>query len=216
MTMLLVNFKRYDEVMYGGGSLRLAKAAETVSQMYGVEIAVAPPAEHLGIAGEISIPIFAQYVDAANMTAEKIKSFGARGAIINHSDYKIPEGEVLHFVNDARRAGLTSVVCVNSVAEAQAYVSFKPDYMAIEPDNLIGTGKSVSTTRPDAISDLADLLMRHGMEGRAMCGAGISNEDDVRKALEFGAAGGVLVSSAVVKAKDWQGKIEELARGFRG
>ena len=214
--MLLVNFKRYDEVMYGEGSLRLAKIAEDVSKMYGIEIAVAPPVEHLGMAKEVSIPVFAQYIDMTNMTAEKAKSLGAKGAIINHSDYKIPEGEVLHFVNDARKSGLSSIVCVNSVAEAEAYVSFKPDYIAIEPDNLIGTGKSVSTTRPDAISDLADLLLRHGMDGRAMCGAGISNENDVRVALEFGAAGGVLVSSAVVKAKDWQGKIEELARGFKG
>lgn len=216
MTMLLVNFKRYDEVMYGGGSLRLAQAAETVSKAYGLEIAVAPPVEHIEIAKEVSIPVFAQYINSTDMTAEKAKSLGLKGTLINHSDYKVPEGEVLHYVNDARRCGLTSVVCVNSVEEAQAYASFKPDYMAIEPDNLIGTGKSVSTTRPDAISDLADLLLRHGMEGRAMCGAGISNDADVRAALEFGASGGVLVSSAVVKSKDWQGKIEELAMGFKG
>lgn len=216
MTMLLVNFKRYDEVMYGEGSLRLAKVAEKVSKMYGVEIAVAPPVEHLGLARKVSIPVFAQYIDAANMTAEKAGSLGAKGAIINHSDYKIPEGEVLHFVNDARRAGLTSVVCVGTVAEAEAYASFKPDYMAIEPEDLIGTGKSVSTMKPGAISDLAELLLKHGMGDGAMCGAGISDWEDVRKALELGATGGVLVSSAVVKSKDWQEKIEELARGLKG
>jgi len=46
--------------------------------------------------------------------------------------------------------------------------------------------------------------------GRILCGAGIVSGDDVRMAVKLG-VDGLLVSSGVVKAKNWDGKITELA-----
>lgn len=215
MSMLLVNMKRYSEVLSYKDSLGLAKAAEEVYREQGIMVAVAPPVENLGLAREVSVPVFAQYIDFSGMTADKAASLGVKGTMINHSDHRLIEGEILRLVNDARKAGIRSVLCVRDVQEAEAYSVFGPDYMAIEPEELIGTGRSVSRARPEAISQLADLLRSRGAETEPMCGAGITTEQDVRAAIDCGASGGVLVSSAVVKSPDWKRKLEELAAGFR-
>ncbi len=49
---------------------------------------------------------------------------------------------------------------------------------------------------------------------KVLVGAGISNKEDVKKALELGAEG-VLLASAVTKAQNFYEKIKELAEGFK-
>jgi triosephosphate isomerase (EC 5.3.1.1) len=44
-------------------------------------------------------------------------------------------------------------------------------------------------------------------------GAGIESSDDVRRAIELGTVG-VLVASAIVRAKDWRAKIMEIAKAL--
>jgi triosephosphate isomerase len=57
-------------------------------------------------------------------------------------------------------------------------------------------------------------VRKTGYSGKILCGAGIVSGEDVRKAVELGAEG-VLVSSSVVKASDWDGKLRELAEPLR-
>jgi len=50
---------------------------------------------------------------------------------------------------------------------------------------------------------------------KVLCGAGITNGEDVRAALKLGAEG-VLVASGVVKAEDQYKALLDLARGIQG
>jgi len=51
-------------------------------------------------------------------------------------------------INIAKRLGLITVVCANDNIVAAAVAKLNPDYVAVEPPELIGTGISVSTARP--------------------------------------------------------------------
>ena len=50
---------------------------------------------------------------------------------------------------------MISVLCVKDVAEARKYSKLNPDYIAIEPPELIGSGKAVSKERPELIEKAA-------------------------------------------------------------
>ena len=39
---------------------------------------------------------------------------------------------------------MVSIVCVKDIAEVKKYVKLNPDFIAIEPPELIGSGKAVS------------------------------------------------------------------------
>ncbi|MBD3303718.1 triose-phosphate isomerase, partial [Candidatus Woesearchaeota archaeon] len=72
----------------------------------------------------------------------------------------------------------------------------KPDFIAIEPKELIGGKISVSKARPELIRETVKAV-----KTKVLCGAGINTRQDVKTALKLGAKG-VLVASAVAKAKN--------------
>ena len=72
----------------------------------------------------------------------------------------------------------------------------------------------MSRERPDVIVRTVELVKRVNPSIPVITGAGIESFDDVRKAVELGTQG-VLVASAIVKAKDWRQKITELANALR-
>jgi triosephosphate isomerase len=90
----------------------------------------------------------------------------------------------------------------------------EPDYIAVEPPELIGSGVAVSKARPGLVSQTVSRVKDTGFRGKILCGAGIVSGGDVKRAVELG-ADGVLVSSSVVKARNWPSKIEELAHSLK-
>ncbi|NHI02492.1 Triosephosphate isomerase [Candidatus Nitrosotalea sp. TS] len=108
---------------------------------------------------------------------------------------------------------MTSVVCVKDVNEAKKYAKLNPDYIAIEPPELIGSGKAVSKERPEIITNSVKAVKDAKNSTKLLCGAGIVTGDDVSKALELG-ANGILVASGIVKAKNWEKTIGEFAQAF--
>ena len=108
---------------------------------------------------------------------------------------------------------MISVVCVKSVNEAAKYAKHNPTYIAIEPPELIGTGKAVSKERPEVItrSVLAVKIAKNST--KLLCGAGIVSGDDVAKAMQLG-ANGILVASGIIKSKNWLHIIEEFAKAI--
>lgn len=205
--LILLNLKVYKESI-GESGLKLCKIAEKVAKDKDANIAVAPQTSDLSkIASSLSIPVFAQHIDSndagaftGSITAEAVKSIGCKGTMLNHSEKKIPFEEIRKAVEKARALQLVTVVCVDTVEEGKRVATVKPDYIAIEPPELIGSGISVSKAKPEIvinavkeIKKIASILV--------LCGAGISNGEDVKKAVELG-SDGVLLASAFVKAKD--------------
>ncbi|MGC8992593.1 MAG: triose-phosphate isomerase [Thermoplasmata archaeon] len=220
-TMMLINFKNYNEST-GKNAIRIARIAEKVAEELGVNISIAPSLIDLAKVKEnVSIPVYAQHADAisygsytGHILLENIKEYGIDGIMVNHSERNILLKDIEFIVNKAKGLNMNTIVCASTSKISGALAIFNPDYIAIEPPELIGGDISVSVARPEIITESLNLVRRISPETRVLCGAGIKNGLDVKKALELG-ANGILVASGVVKAKDIEKAIYELANALR-
>lgn len=218
--LIIVNFKTYFEAT-GWRALELARRCEKVSSELGVNIAVAPQAvDIVRVASSVSIPVLAQHVDpyppgayTGSITLEAVKEAGVVGTILNHSEKRLRIDEIDEVVKRATTIGLEVVLCANTPEVAASLSALKPKFIAIEPPELIGTGKAVSKVKPDVIVEAVDAIKRVNPNASVICGAGITNGEDVEAALNLGAQG-VLVASGVVKSKDQEASLRDLAYGI--
>lgn len=219
--LILINYKTFREAT-GRGAVRIALMAEEASRKTGICFAVAPQAVDLRlVATSVEIPVFSQHVDpvgqgqfTGHIPPEAVVDAGCVGTLISHSERPLRLEAIEATVRRAREAGLISVVCADSVRRAEAVASFKPDVIAIEPPELIGTGIPVSRARPEVVSGAVQAIKGLEKGVRVLCGAGISRGEDVSAALRLGAEG-VLLASGVVRAMDPLGVLLELAEGAR-
>jgi triosephosphate isomerase len=109
---------------------------------------------------------------------------------------------------------MSSVVCAQTAQEVAELADLSPNFIAVEPPELIGSGKAVSKVNPSIIIDSLQALAKNSMSTKMICGAGITDKTDVISALELGAEG-ILVASSVVKAKSWSEKLYDLASAFK-
>ena len=217
--MFIINCKNYEEIA-GDKIIEFVKIAEKISKRYKIKIAVAPPQHLIGLVANSSIPILAQHVDNSKvgsttgfMIPELLKKSKVRGSLINHSEHRISSDEISKLVLKLRELKMISVVCVKDVAEAKKYAKLNPDYIAIEPPELIGSGKAVSKEKPELITKSADAVNSAKNKTKLLCGAGIVSGQDVTKALELGSKG-ILVASGIIKAKNWTKVIEEFSKAM--
>ena len=218
--MFIINFKNYDNIS-GSKSLKLAKIATKISRKYKIKIAVCPPQNVLSEVTKTSIPVFAQHVDTAKagsttgyIVPELVRKSGASGSLINHSEHRISSKEIKELVSRLKRLNMISVICVRNVDEARRYSKLNPNYIAIEPPELIGTGKAVSKEKPEIITKSVKAVKEAKNSTLLLCGAGIISGDDVSRALELGARG-ILVASGIIKARNWERAIDEFALAFK-
>ena len=212
----IVNFKNYPEVM-GEGSIRLAKAAAGLSWEVGIDVVVAPPTPMLyTIASTVKIPVFAQRTElgeqgksTGHAIPESIKAAGCAGSLLNHSESRISMEVLRLTIVRMKSLGLASCACAETTEEAVEIAAWDPEYLAIEPPELIGTGRAVSKARPELLTGTAEALASAGYKGSLLCGAGIVTGEDVEAAMRLGTQG-ILVASSVVKAQDWPAKLREL------
>lgn len=208
LPIILVNFKAYAEAT-GENAIKLAEMAEGVSRKTGVCIGVAPQFVDIPmIAREVNVPVFAQHMDPIGygsytgyVLPESIRYAGAIGTLLNHSERKISLSDISAAVTRAREINLISVVCSESAVAGAVIATFKPDMIAVEPPELIGTGISVSKAKPEVITATIKTVKRVNPEVAVLCGAGITDGSDVTAAIKLGVEG-ILVSTGVVKAKD--------------
>jgi len=90
---------------------------------------------------------------------------------------------------------------------------FSPNFIAVEPPELIGGDMSVTTADPDIVSGSVETVKDINKNVKVLCGAGVKNGRDVAKSIELGAEG-VLLASGIVKAKDKESVIRDLASGL--
>jgi triosephosphate isomerase len=206
--IILVNFKTYAEAT-GENAVKLAEAAEKVSAETGICIGVAPQFVDIPIiAKRVSIPVFAQHIDpigygsyTGHVLPESVKYAGAVGTLINHSERRLKLADIDAAVSRAREVGLISVVCTNNTPVSASAAALKPDMIAVEPPELIGTGIPVSKAKPEVVTCTVEAVKRVNPDVIVLCGAGITNGDDVAAAIRLGTRG-VLVASGIVRAKD--------------
>ncbi|MCC6013287.1 MAG: triose-phosphate isomerase [Candidatus Verstraetearchaeota archaeon] len=215
--LIIINYKTYLETL-GKKGLQIAKIAEKISLEYGVCIVVAPQFVDIRkISEEVSIPVFAQHVDSyppgaytGHITPESIKEAGACGTLINHSEKRLRIDIIEEIVSRCNNLNLKTCICANNTLIAKALSLLKPEMIAVEPPELIGSGISVSKAKPEIIINSVNSIKSISPSVHVLCGAGITEGIDVKKAIEFGSEG-VLVASAIAKSKDPEKILKEFA-----
>ncbi|MFB6076369.1 MAG: triose-phosphate isomerase [Candidatus Aenigmatarchaeota archaeon] len=211
----IINYKTYRKGT-GKEALKLSKIMEEVSEETGEEIVGTPqPTDLYMISKKVDIPIFSQHIDPIEFGShtgwilpEAVKEMGVSGTLLNHSERKIPVEKLKRAIKRAKELNITTVVCCETPKKCAEISEFRPDYIAIEPPELIGSGIPVSKAQPEIIKD-AKRSIRNNVP--LLCGAGINDHDDVERAEELGAEG-VLVASAIVKADDRKNALLNLVR----
>jgi len=218
--LIVLNLKTYNEST-GEKGLALCRIADEVARSTGVSIIVAPQNVDLfRVAKEVSIPVFAQHIDSngpgaftGSITADAVKAAGCMGTLLNHAERKIPLEKMQLAIELARKAGIETLLCADSVDEAKRIAPLNPSYIAVEPPELIGSGISVSKAKPEIVTDTVNAVKRI-RNIPVLCGAGVSSGVDVKKAVELG-ADGVLLASAFVKASDPKAVLLDMANSVR-
>ncbi|MFQ6135986.1 MAG: triose-phosphate isomerase [Candidatus Hydrothermarchaeales archaeon] len=217
--VIMLNLKAYAESI-GEKGLELARACQQVTEETGVSTAVCPQNFDLAwIAKHVDIPCLAQHVDAFSpgshtgwTVLEAVKASGAVGTLVNHSEHRLQIADIEAIVYKARELDLVTVVCTNNTQVSSAVAALKPNMIAIEPPELIGSGIPVSKANPEIVRGSVNAVKGICEDVSVLCGAGISKGDDVKAAIELG-TDGVLLASGVVKAKDPKEVLIDLASG---
>jgi triosephosphate isomerase (TIM) len=206
--IVILNFKTYLEST-GKNALKLAIASELVAEETGVNMVVAPQSPDIySLSNEVKIPVFAQHVDAVNAgghtgstLVECVNEAGAVGSLINHSEQRMKLADIDVVVKKTFEKNMVSVLCTNNIETSAAAATLKPDFVAIEPPELIGSGIPVSKAEPEIVEGTVDIIHEINPKIGVLCGAGISTGDDMKAALDLGAEG-VLLASGIILAED--------------
>lgn len=217
---VIINFKVYSEIE-GANALRLSQICQRIVDENGANIIVCPPMVELSyVSDSIEIPVFSQNVDprapgsgTGYTTPSLVKAAGASGTLINHSEHKQPADDVGKCVAMCDDLRLTTCVCADTIEVAQDLARFSPNYIAVEPPELIGGDVSVTTANPEIVSGTVEAVKSVDASIAVLCGAGVKNGGDVKTAVDLGAEG-VLLASGVVKSKDPESVIRDLIRNI--
>ena len=206
--IVILNFKTYLEST-GKRALELAKISGEVAEETGINVVVSPQhADVWQITNEVEIPVFAQHVDpvdagghTGSILLESMIEAGASGTLINHSEQRMKLADIDAVVKKVSANDMVSVVCTNNVETSAAAATLKPNFVAIEPPELIGSGIPVSKAEPEVVEGTVDVIHQINPDVKVLCGAGISTGEDMRAALDLGAEG-VLLASGIILADD--------------
>ncbi len=217
---IVLNFKTHPEVL-GKKGWDLAKRFAAVADDTGASIVLCPPTTDVAhVAKLVHVPVFAQHVDAVEpgpttgwTPPEALLEAGAAGTLINHSERKVAWEEMAKSIPRCQQIGLEVIACADDIAEAETLAKLSPEYIAIEPPELIGGSVSVTTAKPEVISRAVDRIHAVNPKVVVLCGAGVRSWKDVAKALQLGTSG-VLLATGVVKAKDPEAALRDLVKGL--
>jgi len=218
--ILFINLKTCKEGT-GARALKLAKTAELQAKKFNkIIVIVAQTADIRMIASKFSLPVFAQHIDSISFGAhtgfilpEAVRKAGAIGTVLNHAEHKLSGKELRECIKRAKEAGLIVMACAESISRAEKIASMNPDFIAIEPPELIGGNISVSTAKPSLITNSIKAI--HSIKKiPVIAGAGIKKKEDVEIAIELGCKG-VFVSSGIVKASNQKNAMKEMLEGMQ-
>lgn len=206
--IVILNFKTYLESS-GDNALKLAKAVESVVYESGISMAVAPQtADIFKISDETNIPILAQHIDPINPGGntgsalfECLLESGISGTLLNHSEMQMKLADIDFLVKKIKEKNLSSVVCTNNIETSVAAATLNPNFVAIEPPELIGSGIPVSQAEPEIVEGTVSKVKKINKNVDVLCGAGISTGEDMKAAIDLGASG-VLLASGIILSEN--------------
>ena len=219
--IMIINFKTYASAT-GPRAVKLAKLIEKIAKIERINVALAPQNIDLArVAEAVKIPILAQHIDpikpgshTGGILPEAIKASGAIGSLINHSEKPISLKQIEAAINRLRELKSISIACARDIRDSIQIAKLNPDFLAVEPPELIGSGIPVSLARPELVSRVVAKIHKVNKKVKVLCGAGITTADDVRAALKLGTLG-VLLASGVVQTKNPAKAMRDLSKGLK-
>lgn len=206
--------------MYGERMLKLAKAADAASEKYDVRIILTvQPSDIYLLAKETKhVFIFAQHMDPISVgrgngliLPEALKAAGADGVMLNHAERPMLLADLYKAIKRADEVGLATIVCADSIREAEAISHFAPNIIVAEPTELIGTGK---TSNEEYVIATTSAIKNINPDIQVLQAAGISNGQDVYKTIRAG-ADATGTTSGVMKAADPEAMVDEMISAVR-
>lgn len=219
--IIIINVKTYEEST-GEKAERIAQIADKVAKKTDTEIVVAvQPTDIKPIVEKVQIPVMAQHIDPINygshtgfILPEAVKAAGVKGTILNHAEHQIDEEVIEASIKRAHELGMEVCLCANTPQRGAELAKYNPEFIAVEPPELIGGDISVSSAQPEIVTDAVKLIKAKNSQVSVLVGAGVKTGEDVKKSLELGAEG-VLLASGVVKASNKEEVITDLANGLK-
>lgn len=217
---IVLNVKTYAGAT-GKKVLEIGRKMQEISEENDVSMAICVQATDIRMCAEdLDIPVWAEHIDPIKpgsntgwTLAEAVKDAGAVGTLINHSEHRMNIADIDYCLNRAKDLGLDQIICSNNVSTSKAVAALGPNFVAVEPPELIGGDISVTSADPDIVSNSVKAVKKIDENVKILCGAGVKNGEDVSKAIELGAEG-VLLASGIVKAKDKEKVIRDLSNGL--
>lgn len=220
--IIVVNFKTYD-VSIGKNAVVLSKILEEVSKTQNASVAVCVSATDIKkVSDSVKIPVLCQHVDGVDFGAHTgrilpraIKENGGTGSLVNHSEDRYGDvAKIKSAVDMLRNEGMISILCTKDEKESEEFAKLNPDYIAVEPPELIGGDISVTTANPKIVSDTVKAIKKVAPHVNVLCGAGVKTGKDVKKAIELGCVG-VLLASGITKVKDPKAALTDMCNGLK-
>ena len=206
--------------LYGEGMLELAKAADEASVKYDVRIIITPQPTDIYLLAQNTkhILIFAQHMDPlpigrglGSILPEAVKAAGAVGVMLNHAEKPMTVADLSQAIKRADEVGLATIVCADSLKEAEAIAHFSPNMIVAEPTELIGTGK---TSDSEYVIATTSAIKEINSEIQVLPAAGIKNGQDVYNIIKAGAEG-TGTTSGIMKAENPKAMLDEMIRAVR-
>lgn len=219
--IIAINYKAYYPYSFGKSAEKIAQGAVKVWKETGVQIILIPPFTEIRniikIVEETEVKVYAQHADPIEpgahtgfMPLEGLKEAGVHGVLLNHSEHRLLLSDINKLIKKAKSLNLETLVCADVPETGAAVALLNPDIVAVEPPELIGTGIPVSKAKPEVVTQSVERIRKVNKDIVILTGAGITKGEDVYAAIKLGTAG-VLVASAVVKAKSPYNVIKDMA-----
>ncbi|MBT05106.1 MAG: triose-phosphate isomerase [Euryarchaeota archaeon] len=213
---MVVNFKTYESAS-GQSAEDLALSMEKFSDRNFRMIAVVSAFDLSSISSNSkNLEVWSQHLDPVGkgshtgwLEPDSAIFRGAVGTVINHAEHKVSMQHVKDLM-EMLPDDFPVCACAADVEEAIELAKLNPTFIAVEPPELIGGDISVTTADPSIVSDTVSAVKSVNPNVRVLCGAGVKNGSDVRKAIELGAEG-VLLASGVTKAEDVDSVLDDLS-----
>lgn len=202
LPFFIFNPKSY---LYGENLLNLTQVAEDLAKQYAMTIFVTGPYAHLYQMNQLTdqAKVCAQHLDGIQpgrgmgaVLPESLQEVGVQAAFLNHAEHPLSLAELSQAIERANELDLISIVCADSLKEAEAIAKLDPDIILCEPTELIGTGQ---TSGADYIRATNQAIKAINPEILVMQAAGISSAQDVYETIRLG-ADGTGCTSGIVKA----------------
>lgn len=206
---ILINFKTYN---YGEKVLKLSKEIEKINKNI---IVAVQPTDIREISKKTKLKVYSQHSDYIKpgrstgfITTESLKSAGASGVLLNHSEHPIKLGAIKETIKRCKKNKLKSAVFISEISDVKKIGKLKPDFLIYEPPELVAGNLSVSNSKPETIRRIAKLT-----KTKFLVGAGIKTNEDIKKSMELGACG-VAFSSVITTAKNPKKTLKKLLSGL--